>query len=139
MAVRGFVIFETDHPGRKAEGGALPPGRLLAEAIAAKLRRAGVDLASGVSEHDAYGWCFTVKHSGIAIWCMLQRSDTWLLISEPRRTLLDRLRGRAFESSHRAVCKALDRAARSLDAVRGVRWYTRGEFEAGVAGAEHPE
>ncbi len=128
-----FVTFEADLPA--AEIGAFdrstpPPGRPLADALANALVAAGVRVSGPPAESDSYGWAFEAEQDGARIWCMLQRSDAWLLITEARRTLGDRLFGRSNEGPHRVVCEALDRALRAQPGVRDVRWYTRAAFDA---------
>ncbi|MDP9205821.1 MAG: hypothetical protein M3P12_10250 [Gemmatimonadota bacterium] len=128
-----FVTFEADPPAAEIgafDGSAPPPGRPLANALAHALVAAGLRVSGPPAESDSYGWAFEVEHDGAQIWCMLQRSDAWLLITEARRTLGDRLFGRSHEAAHRAVYEALNRALQAHPSIRDVRWYTRAAFDA---------
>src|SRR6266508_6161986 len=91
-----FATFETTSATLAAESVddyAPPRGRAVIEKLLAALQLIPPASASGITEHDAYGWAFDVHYQGARIWCMLQRSDAWLLITEMRPSLLDRLRG----------------------------------------------
>jgi len=140
--VRGFMTFSAPGlPPRADEFAPDPfPGREVAAALAEGLMRAGLELAERVDEHDSYGWYFVARTpDGERVWCMLQASDDWLLITQPLQSLWRRLLGRAgSHEAHRRVCEALDSAARQNPRISGVRWFTRKEFEAKAPGQERP-
>jgi hypothetical protein len=122
-----FATFETIDPRAIGDSDdAAAPGRPVAEKLRAAVSAAAQVVVSEVGEHDAYGWTFEVKHQGVRVWCMLQRSDAWLLTTEVRPSFLDRLSGRDFAAQHREVGKILDQAVRSL--ANNVHWYDRAEF-----------
>jgi len=88
--------------------------------------------ASRLSAHGSYGWEFDAIHAATRIRCLVQRSDAWLLITEPRRPLIDRLRKRPYEADHARVCTALDLAVRRLPGASDFSWMTLEEFRAGA-------
>ena len=127
-----YATFETpDAPAEvtSSDSEAPAPGRPVFEKLWSNLRLNRSASLSDISEHDAYGWAFDVQYDGAQVWCMLQRSDEWLLITEIRRSLLDRIRGRDFTKQHEAVIALLDEALRSIG-VQHLRWFSRAEFEA---------
>jgi len=84
-----------------------------------------------VEAHGNYGWEFDACVGATRVRCLLQRTDAWLLIIEPRRALADRLAHQAFESDLASVCDALDAAVRGIPGVTDLRWRTLEEFRAG--------
>ena len=134
MTVQDFVTFESnveplDGDGRYDESP--PPGRSVAARLVARLRNAGADVSHEVTPWETYGWEFGVRANDVVVSCILQASDSWLLITRPVRSFSDRLRGRSFANEHSAVCLAVNEALRADSAVRNVQWFTRQEFERG--------
>ncbi len=132
MTVRDFATFETDmeslEPPSPNDESA-PPGRAIAARLVSRLRQAGAEVSHDVTPWESYGWEFGVRSADVTVSCVLQASDRWLLITRPVRSFVDRLRGRHFTDEHEAVRLAVDHALTSDPEVRGVRWYTRREFE----------
>ena len=83
MNVRGFVTFDTDSmPDQEiVEGSA--PGKKLAELIRVELLKTGLNVDESVEDHEGYGWFFYYHTNEYPVFCMLQISDNWLLITEP--------------------------------------------------------
>lgn len=132
-----YITFEhTAHPvPRDTDPNAdAPPGRALAEELAAAMARAGLPLASAVTDYEAYGWEFTVRALGREVWFMLQASDEWLLISDVQRTLLEKVRRLTFADAHQTALTVVTGVMGSSP-YRSVRVLTRDEFEARDAGA----
>jgi hypothetical protein len=98
-----------------------PPGREIAEHLQQAMQRAGFPIHEPVAQHESYGWFFTVRHDGVAIWCMLQRSDDWMLICEPELPLFRKPAPDAVEAAHQSVIVALD-AALKADLFSRVEW-----------------
>ena len=146
MTARSFMTFATHVVARADDQGRdmPPPGKELASALAQGLERCGFTITEQVGEHGSYGWYFVVRTAaGKRVWCMLQQSDQWLLITEPLLPLLHRLLHRFFRSAeyaraHRQVCQALDAAAREHEGVSGIQWFSRQDFEAQQPGVERP-
>ena len=134
MTVQDFVTFETDVEPLDADGPhdeSPPPGRSVAARLVSHLRDAGAHVSHDVTPWETYGWEFGVRANDVGVSCILQASDSWLLITHPVRSFWDRLRGRSFATEHSAVCLAVNETLRADPAVRNVRWYTRQEFERG--------
>ena len=139
MAVRSFMMFESasSRPASAAEEDA-PAGRELALLLAGGLEPRGLQIQEPVDQHDSYGWYFVAVAGEQAVWCMLQRSDEWLLITKPETPLLKRLLGRKTnEEAHRRVCEALHATAASPD-ISHIRWFSRADFEQQQPGAASP-
>ena len=138
MSVRGFLTFEAPGlPEAEAVEGP-PPGRDHADVILAGVRAAGIAVRSGVEPHEAYGWSFVAVVDDVPIWCMLQPSDAWLLITKPVLGTWSRLLGKSADAQHRRVCEAIYAAIRRLPGVSSVRWHSEQEFKRRQAGGEHP-
>ena len=131
MTVRDFVTFETavEPLEPHATDLSVPPGRVVATRLVSRLRDAGVDVSHDVTPWETYAWEFGVRIAETTVSCVLQASDTWLLITRPVRSVIDRFRGRTFTDEHQAACRALDKVLMADPAIRDVRWYTRQEFE----------
>jgi hypothetical protein len=131
MTVRDFATFETDLEPLEppATDASVPPGRVVATRLVSRLRDAGVDVSHEVTPWESYAWEFGVRSANATVSCVLQASDTWLVITRPVRSFADRFRGRTFADEHQAVCLAVDKALTSDPAIRNVRWFTRAEFE----------
>jgi hypothetical protein len=137
MSQRNVLVFECLTFGapewhEASEGVRL--GQLIAQAIAAALTREGRCSVDPVEAHGSYGWEFDACHGGTRVRCLLQRSDAWLLITEPRRPLADRLNHQPFEPDHASICEALDAAVRRIPGVTDIGWMTLEEFRAGPSG-----
>jgi len=139
-ALERFLTFDAELGDTPVEGADadIPPGRALMEFIAQALRTRGLPNA-GVHQHDAYGWSFDATLDGAAVWCMLQRSDNWLLISRPQVPLLKRLfaKGDAGDA-HQRVCTAIDSVLHGDPRFSNVRWFTESEFHSHGPGQAHP-
>ena len=146
MTAPSFMTFATPVVARAGDQGRdlPPPGKELASVLAQGVARRGFTITEQVDEHGSYGWFFVVRTAdGKRVWCMLQQSDQWLLITEPLPPLLHRLLHRFFRSAeyaraHRQVCEALDAAAREHDGVSAIQWFSRQDFEAHRPGVERP-
>jgi hypothetical protein len=136
--VRNFVTFDSTFEddmvlGEQGEMAA-PPGKNVMSWLRDELQSADLK-CSGVDAHSFYGWSFDVVEGTQTVWCMLQRSDCWLLISEPRRGFVDWIRGRRYEALHERVLEAIESALRSSAKISGVQRVTQDEF----AAAARPE
>ena len=99
--------------------------------MAQALQDSGLQLAHPVTEWESYGWEFTIASLGRNVWCMLQASDHWLLITDVHRTWIEKIRGKQFPDAHRAVLDVLRKVLTSGTRWRDVAWHTREEFERG--------
>ncbi len=138
MAVKSVVTFEAEFAQNAVETNSdVPAGRGVTEFLREGLASAGFT-PSGVQQHDSYGWYFEVPVAGGRIWCMLQRSDNWLLITRPTLPLLKKFLGKVPEREHQRVCEVIDSILQRASGVRDVHWYTMTEFESKTAGSSHP-
>ena len=141
MAVTHTVTFEAAVSSSEDggfDGVTPPPGRTIAEMLAATVERSGVKITKPISQFEAYGWSFTAQEEDTEIECMLQRSDEWLLLFISRTPLLRRLFRRATQTSVGPIAKAIDTFLHQHPQVRNVRWYTGDEFETKRPGHAHP-
>lgn len=91
IPLRGFVSFDAPFSTEPTvDDEERPPGRDLTEYIENAMSSRGM-VSRGVHQHDAYGWYFEVPIGAVVIWCMVQLSDNWLLISKPSVPLLKRI------------------------------------------------
>lgn len=135
-SLREYVLFlddETPVP-QQIPGDGPAPGRTLAETLARALQIHGFEVTHPVTEFEGYGWEFTVSSGGRAIWCLLQASDAWLLITQVRRTWVEKIGGRHFSDAHQRVLDALKATLESGDRFSAVQWYTLDEWQRGTAG-----
>jgi len=130
MGVRGFVSFDSDFSKGSSSlwGKDVPPGRDLTEHLVLALKAKGLS-CSDVDQHDSYGWYFEVTRDEAVIWCMLQLSDNWLLITRRSVPLLQRLFGKTSEEPHQRVCEAINSVMSVDSKFRNVLWFTAEEFQ----------
>ena len=140
MAVRGFATFDAQFSQDPVvvDGEEQPPGRELMECLVAGLKQLGLRCTE-VAQHDAYGWYSEVGVGDKTIWCMLQLSDNWMLISRPLTSLLKRLFTKdVAEQEHQRVCEQIASVLRHDPRVSNVRWFTEQELHSGATGEAHP-
>jgi hypothetical protein len=122
----GFISFDaTVGSNHRAVGHDLPPGQDLAEELLRRVEALGYSIVERVTQHEGYGWSFTVKtDDSQPIWCMLQLSDEWLLITHRHLPLLRKLFGApALSAGHAKFDSALVGLLASLPFVSNVRWF----------------
>ncbi len=96
MAQR-FITFETVSEPIDPDMEQLATKPLFAQ-IVDGLRRKGSEIAAPPSEYDSYGWYADFQVGTSNLTCMMQRSDSWLLIVSSNRSLMDCLKGRHYDS-----------------------------------------
>jgi hypothetical protein len=129
MGPRTFVSFEA---AASKEGE--PPGRELAQAVAAALSRHGVDV-HGPDEHEGWAWALETSFDGGDIFCLLGLTDDppmeWQLHSYAQRSRSRLLGGAKVEQLDAQMTNwllALAAALREIDGVRSIRWYDEAIF-----------
>lgn len=136
--MRSFMTFEPP-AAEPAPAVELAAGQDLAALLAHGAESHGLTLHEPVDEHDSCGWFFVAGTREQRVWCMLQRSDQWLVITKLEVPLFKRLVGRqGDQAAHRRVCEALHSAALSIPGVSGIRWFTAEEFQHQRPGAVAP-
>jgi hypothetical protein len=133
LTLRSYVTFvDNQVPLPEEFAGKNPaPGRNVAEALAANLQQAGLQVTHPVTEWEAYGYEFTLAAEGRAVWCMLQASDGWLLITDVHRSWLEKLRDQQFPEAHQSALQTLERVLAASSRWHNPKWYTREEWEHG--------
>ena len=119
---RSSVTFESSllpNPDVEAD---TPPGREIAEQLEQALRKAALQIQEPTEQHESYGWFFTARVNGVAVWCMLQRSDGWMLICQPDLPFFRKPQPSDVEAAHRQTVAALDAALRT-GAFSQVLWH----------------
>jgi hypothetical protein len=91
-----FITFETvSGPSEPdLEQDAIKP---LFVKIVDDLQRRGANITELPTEWDAYGWYADFQVGSAKLTCMMQRSDSWLLLISSNRSLIDKLKGRHHE------------------------------------------
>ena len=132
QGLKTFAEFAADFPDPEWDrhgGDDYPAGRPIAVWLRDTLTREGFR-CSEVENHDSYGWAFDVSVERATIWCMLQSSERWLLITQCKRKLLDALRGRSCDAEHRRLLDAIVRALEGDPRVRDSAWFARADYQA---------
>lgn len=141
IVLRNIAVFECIAEGWSAgadDASAERRGRVIVDVLSREAAGALIAVAEPVTALAGSGWAFTLERERERIWCTLQRSDAWVLITAPRRTLLDRQHGRPSRAAHAAVCAALDAVLRFMPDVRGLCWLTQAEYRERCSGAARP-
>lgn len=130
--MRNFVTFETafedDAIWDSRENIISPAGRNVAAAIAAQLSMMGC-ACSEPTQHSFYGWSFNVTRDRERFWLLLQGRDPWLLICEPRRTILQRMFRVRDDDTFDSLLLTLYAALKADDRITHLRWYSREDYE----------
>ncbi len=129
---KNYVTFLADFPDDSewTEAGDLvtPRGKVVAEAIAAKLAGESVE-CSQPKPYSFYGWAFEAGSKTRAR-CVIQYLEPWLLICNHLPTVADRLLGRRAEAGLQEFLGALAQALQGDSRFSSVKWFTREEYEA---------
>jgi hypothetical protein len=142
-SVRTFVTFEADFPDDSVwdakENLMVPGGRVLATWLRERLQDRGLE-CSGVAQQRFYGWRFDATVRDEPVECILQGGHPWLLISEPKTSLLGRLVGHVDRSALEVVASSIHDILKRDLRFSSVRWFTRKDYEAGKdrLGADTP-
>lgn len=92
-----FIAFETE-PKPLETDDEQEVAKPLFEKLVSCIRQRGADIAAPPTEWDAYGWYIDVIVNSRSLTCMMQRSDTWLLLLTDNRSFTDRLMRRDYTS-----------------------------------------
>jgi len=132
--VRTFATFEADFPDDgvfDAAGNCITPaGKSVTKALAAMLRSQGARTTE-VLQHSFYGWQFTVEMNQHHAWFLLQGTAPWLLLSQTRPSFLEKLTFKKTSDWHRSILQAANDCLARDNRFRGMRWYTKEEYEKG--------
>lgn len=139
--IQSYVEFEADFPDEEellGDDDETPVGRPIAEHLRACLEAEQV-LVSEVYPHSSYGWAFEVRFGRVTVWCMLQGSDVWLLITEVPGRWIDRVFGQSPDAKHQRVVDVLQRVLARAP-FRHAKWNTEAGYrtsERSVRGCAH--
>lgn len=141
MEPRTFVTF--NWPGevpteQEEDPDAAPPGRSIMEDLRASMAALEHNVGP-VEPCGSYGWIMELAAQDRVVSLMLQYSEPWLIILEPRLSWIDRLRGRNAHQQTVSAAMALQSSLRHASAT-GIQWFTRDDFERnkGRGGAATP-
>jgi hypothetical protein len=132
--VRTFVSFEADFPDDAIFGTPgnpeIPSGRNVAEALVQCLRDRNLKV-SDATQHSFYGWEFLVEYEdGGRFWFLLQYTGPWLLLSQARPSLRQRLLSREpQDAAHGRLLHMIDDCLKNDRRFSNPAWFTKEEFE----------
>jgi hypothetical protein len=136
----GYISFDAPiAAGDRDPGREPPPGRDIAEQLARGIAAAGFEIVEPLGQHESYGWAFSARDAdGRPVWCMLQLSDEWLVVTHTPSPMFRRLLGGPGQSAaHDRFDAAAVRALAVVPAVTNVRWF-RSEDDLKSGNAGHP-
>jgi hypothetical protein len=135
MEMREFVTFEADFPSDTQwdAGGNLlvPGGKAIIGFLAGQMQRYGFT-ASHPVQHSFYGWAIDVETAGARFWCMVQYPGPWLLLTERRPSISDRLLGRSHTQEHQELLECLHGIMKADKRFSSIKWYTRQQYWSGA-------
>ena len=141
MERRNFVEFDADFPDDAVwdeDGNNLVPGgQAIAEYLRNQLRERGLP-TSKLVQHHFYGWAFEISSEEVDVWCLLQGGGDWLLIVDPRLSLIERLVGSSRLSGFDKVRSILHDILSNDSHFAKVMWYTRRDYESGRSDRGQP-
>ena len=117
----------------------VPGGKHIASFLSSALAERGM-CTSHPRQHSFYGWAFEITNLQTRVWCLLQFPGPWLLLTEVRRSIVDRALRRRREAEHRQVLQAIHQVVTNDDRFRSVRWYTQAEYNSApnAVGSDEP-
>ncbi|MEL6531196.1 MAG: hypothetical protein AAFQ27_14660, partial [Pseudomonadota bacterium] len=80
---------------------------------------------------DSYGWYADFKVGSARLTCMIQRSDNWLMLIDSNRSLMDRLKGRKYETELNELASLAVTAIQEAAGVPVRLYNSEAEFRAG--------
>ena len=141
MILRDYVQFEADFPPEpiNEEESVIAPigGEAIMKIFAERLTAQGFEFRNPAIYED-YGWDFTATKGKTSVWCLLQYSEPWLLITKRRGGLFSSLFGKADDPIHAEVVRAIHEVLTTHAKFREPRWYARKDFESRVQSAATP-
>jgi hypothetical protein len=137
--IRNFVTFDSDSSQEEIilDDEVIPPGKDIINSIHKELIKRGLS-CSNVETHDSYGWYFEVKIADAIIWCMLQMSDNWLLISQQQLPFFKKIMGNNFDAEHHQICVEINNVLQSKSTYRNILWFTEKDFKNQTNGISEP-
>ena len=119
-----FLTFQTEPSASMNEADSdLAPGKDWAVLLERGVASRGIAIVESVDDYEGYGWEFIARVNEIPISCLLQLSDEWMAIVEPKIPLLKRITGAKANSELDRFCAALHEAAVSNPAIRSIQWF----------------
>ena len=99
--------------------------------IVAKLEKRGAEVIEAPAEWDSYGWYADYQVGAARLTCLMQRSDTWLLLIYANRSIMDRLKGRRYEAELNEFAGLVLVAVEGSTGVPAKLYNSEAEFRAG--------
>jgi hypothetical protein len=134
VKLRAYLTFEADFPNDAefAESGDIKrPGGLMIAQVLCKVFQRRTMIVSEPEQHSFYGWSFVVGDGGSTIWFLLQFPGPWLLLSQNRTSLRERIFSPRSSSKHRTVLEILNESLAKDKRFREMKWYTKQQYESG--------
>mgnify|MGYP001291978625 CR=1 FL=1 len=126
------AAFQDDAEWDKHGKSLVPGGRGVTEALRDALERLG-PRCTPVVQHSFYGWRFEFERDDRRFTCIVQsfEDEQWLLICEPRRSVLRKLVARRDKDNVAGGLTTIHEALTSDARISKVQWHQRQEFEKG--------
>ena len=105
----------------------IPPGRGITDYLSERISGQGIP-CSKPAQHSFYGWAFDAVMDGVGIWCLIQGVDHWVLLTEIRRALLDRLLRRKHEQELSAFLDAINQILNKDPRFSSIARYTPQDY-----------
>jgi hypothetical protein len=122
-----FITFETE-PKPSETDDEQEVAKPLFEKLVTCIQRRGADIVTPPTEWDAYGWYVDVVVDSRSLTCMMQRSDTWLLLLTDNRSFTDRLMRRDYTNELSSLAHLVADAVNQAFGVERPKVQTEAEF-----------
>ncbi len=99
--------------------------------IVAELEKRGAEVIEAPTEWDSYGWYAEFQVRTARLTCMMQRSDSWLLLINANRSFMDRLKGRKYEAELNEFAEVVLAVVKDLTGAPAKLYNSEAEFRAG--------
>lgn len=124
-----FITFETVEEPIDPDCEQLATKPVFARIVGA-LERRGTKAIEPPTEWDSYGWYADFQIGSANLTCMMQRSDSWLLLLNANRSFMDRLKGRNYAAELDELARATMAAVQEATGVAAKLYNSEAEFRA---------
>lgn len=124
-----FIVFETTSEPIDPDMEQLAVKPVFAQ-IFATLAKQGVEAIAPPMKWDDYGWYADFQFGAARLSCMMQRSDSWLLLLSADRSFMDRLKGQKYKSELDEFARLVVATVKEATGVDAVLYNSEAEFRA---------
>ena len=125
-----FITFDTVSEPIDPDSEQMAVKPIFARIVGA-LEKRGSEIIEPPAEWDSYGWYADFRVRSATLTCMMQRSDSWLLLISANRSFSDRVKGRRYEAELTEFADLVMAAVQEATGAAAKLYNSEAEFRAG--------